>query len=305
MSLHRTPPPLQSKKRKVNDLESTEEDEASVTRKIKIMNPEPTQSATRSPSYRLLDHDHSIRLKAVPPPQLPENNLTAVAAVNYPLHNIPVNRALTQQPTPQPQPQAYTQTPSHPQSQSQSQFQPQSWFQSQPPPQRPPPPPLQPPRSIPTPVVAAPSILGSADTKKYTPKPAAKRTQTPGDGTLDTLTSSATPVQATPQPAQHLRATNRPTSRPTSHSPHPIAVVNGSANTLGSSPRVAPSPTLHAMAVAATNAASSSSPRPPAQSAIQPQQGQPQPQPQPQAVPQARAPFLSTSEGLWTRLKLI
>ncbi|KAH9046559.1 hypothetical protein EDB84DRAFT_657658 [Lactarius hengduanensis] len=251
MSLPRTSPPLQSKKRKVNDLESTEEDEASVNRRTKIirfMDPEPTQSATPSPSYRLLDHDHSIRMKAALPSQLPENNLAAVGAVNYnhPLHNIPVNQ---QQPTPQPQ--AHTQTPSHPQSQSHSQ--PQSQFRSQPPPQQPPPPPLrpqpqsqpqQPPRSIATPVVAAPSTPGS-----------------------------------------------------TSQSPHPTAVVNGSASTLGSSPRVATSPALHAMAIAGTNAASSSSSRPPAQSAIQPQQGQPQPRAQAQAVPQARPQFPQQAKG--------
>ncbi|KAH9072252.1 hypothetical protein EDB83DRAFT_2673351 [Lactarius deliciosus] len=235
MSLPRTSPPLQSKKRKVNDLDSTEEDEASVNRKTKIirfMDPEPTQIPNESPlRCRLLDHDHSIRMKAALPSLLPENNLAAVAAVNYnhPLHNIPVNQ---QQPTPHPQPRAHTQTPLHPQSRSQSQ------------PQQPPPPPLrpqpqsqpqQPPRSIATPVVAAPSTPGS-----------------------------------------------------TSQSPHPTAVVNGSASTLGSSQRVATSPALHAMAVAGTNATSSSSPRPSTQSAIQPQQGQPQPQAQAQAVPQAR-----------------
>ncbi|KAH9159387.1 hypothetical protein EDB89DRAFT_1916274 [Lactarius sanguifluus] len=294
MSLPRTSPPLQSKKRKVNDLESTEEDEASVNRKtknIRFMDPEPTQIPNESPlRYRLLYHDHPIRMKAALPSQLPENNLAAVAAVNYnhPLHNIPVDQ---RQFTPQPQLQAHTQTLSHPQSQSQSQ--PQSRFQSQPPPQQPPPPPLQPqpqsqprqpPRSIATPV----AVPGSADTKKSTPKTAAK---SPGDGTLGTSTPSGTPVQATPQLAlQRLRTTNHPSSRPTSHSPHPTAVVNGSASTLGSSPRVAPSPTLHAMAVAGTNAASSSSPRPPAQSAIQPQQGQPQPQsPMPSA--QAKAQY--------------
>ncbi|KAH9004592.1 hypothetical protein EDB86DRAFT_2825728 [Lactarius hatsudake] len=254
MSRPRTSPPLQSsKKRKVNDLESTEEDEASVNRKT-VYGP---RAHTKCYSVVVL----------------PENNLAAVAAVNYdhPLHNIPANQ---RQLTPQPQRQAHTRTPSHPQSQSQSQ--PQSRFQSQPPPQqsplRPQPQsqPQQSPRSIATPV----AVPGSADTKKSTPKPAAKRTQIPGDGTLGTSTSSGTP------------------------SPHPTAVVNGSASTLGSSPRVAPSPALHAIAVAGTNAASISSPHgphPPAQSAIQPQQGQPQPQAQ--AVPQARPPFAQQAKG--------
>ncbi len=54
ISLPRTPPPLRPKKRKANGLESTEEDEASVNRKTKIirfMDPKPTRSAT--PSYVL------------------------------------------------------------------------------------------------------------------------------------------------------------------------------------------------------------------------------------------------------------
>ena len=55
ISLPRTPPPLRPKKRKANGLESTEEDEAAVNRKTKIirfMDPKPTRSAT--PSYVLV-----------------------------------------------------------------------------------------------------------------------------------------------------------------------------------------------------------------------------------------------------------
>ncbi|KAH9046551.1 Spt20 family-domain-containing protein [Lactarius hengduanensis] len=67
ISLPRTPPPLRPKKRKANGLESTEEDEASVNRKTKIirfMDPKPTRSAT--PSYVLsLNLLHSLFLMSL------------------------------------------------------------------------------------------------------------------------------------------------------------------------------------------------------------------------------------------------
>ena len=99
------------------------------------------------------------------------------------------------------------------------------------------------PSSLPHPVASTP---GSTETKKSTQKLAARRMQTPGDGTLGTLTPpSATPVHSTPKlTPQHMRP-NRPVSRLTSQSPHPAAVTaNGTA-----SPCVVPSPTLHAVAV--------------------------------------------------------
>src|ERR1700761_4547697 len=67
--------------------------------------------------------------------------------------------------------------------------------------------------------------------KKSTPKPPTKRTQTPGDGTSSTPMSSATPIQATPQlMPQHLRPANHPAKCPTSQSPHPTAILSGTAS---------------------------------------------------------------------------
>lgn len=67
ISLPRTPPPLRPKKRKANGVGSTEEDEASVNRKTKIirfMDPKPTRSAT--PSYVLFFNIlHSLFLMSV------------------------------------------------------------------------------------------------------------------------------------------------------------------------------------------------------------------------------------------------
>ena len=125
-----------------------------------------------------------------------------------------------------------------------------------------------------------------------------KRTQTPGNGMLSTVMPSAEPIQATHQlMLQHLHAANYSALHPTSQYLHPTAVINDTTSILASSPCVGPSTAMHAMAVASSNASSSSSLGPPAQLAMQqPQQGQPQVQPQVQVL-QAHPTFAQQVEG--------